>query len=152
MLRALAVPSTLLCREAVSLLDKERGVFPGGSSHFVLFSRGKKVAENCRQVPKTCTVLESFPEAIGCKRGSIQLLALLPGTHVLRHTAPSNTKLQALMGVAGGGARIRVAEEIRSLHAHAVIAIHCDVTLGPPANEGSLLLSFPVWMLVSLPP
>lgn len=101
------------CREALALLDQKRGVFPDGSSHYVLFSKGKKMAENCRQAAKTCTVLESFPEAIGCKRGSIQLIAVPPGTHVLPHTTPSNTKLQALVGVSGGGVRIRVAEETR---------------------------------------
>lgn len=33
---------------------------------------GRKVGNACQGVPKTCALLERFPEATGCKRGQVQ--------------------------------------------------------------------------------
>ena len=40
---------------------------------------GRKVGNSCQGVPKTCSLLERFPEATGCKRGQVH-------THTHTHT------------------------------------------------------------------
>ena len=106
--------------EALSLFDEEKLVFVGedgrSSSHFVLFSKGKKDLMNCQRAPRTCALLETFPEATSCRRGTIKFSSLPIHTHIAPHVGPTNTKLQILVGLdvdPQGGIRVRMAQDIK---------------------------------------
>ncbi|XP_016398217.1 aspartyl/asparaginyl beta-hydroxylase-like [Sinocyclocheilus rhinocerous] len=88
--------------EALSVLDSNSGQFlpedenlreTGDRGQFALWQQGRKVASSCRYVPKTCALLEHYPEATSCKRGQIQFSAMQAGTHVWPHTGPTNCRL-----------------------------------------------------------
>lgn len=82
--------------------------------HYVLFSKGKKNSKNCQKARRTCALLETFPEAAGCKQGTIKFSVMPPNTHISPHVGTTNIKLQVLVGLdmdAEGGMKIRVAEE-----------------------------------------
>ena len=84
--------------------------------HYVLFSKGKKNLKNCQRVPRTCALLETFPEAAGCKRGTVKLSSMPPRTHIAPHVGATNTKLQVLVALEmapEGAIRIRVAQQIK---------------------------------------
>lgn len=103
-------------REAMSILIRGTGTFWGNNPHFSLYSKGKKDADNCRKVPRTCAIIESFPEASSCKRCEVKFTALPPRTHVLPHVGPTNTILEVLVGLeTEEGVRVRAAEETRSV-------------------------------------
>uniref|UniRef100_A0ACB8FE22 Uncharacterized protein n=2 Tax=Sphaerodactylus townsendi TaxID=933632 RepID=A0ACB8FE22_9SAUR len=106
-------------------MDKGKGLFlpedenlreKGDWSQFTLWQQGRKNDNACKSVPKTCTLLERFPEAIGCRRGQIKYSVMHPGTHVWPHTGPTNCRLRMHLGlvVPKEGCRIRCAEETRS--------------------------------------
>lgn len=38
---------------------------------YPFFSLGRKNENACKSVPKTCALLEGFPEATGCRRGQV---------------------------------------------------------------------------------
>lgn len=100
-------------REALSILGQDK-TFPGQSSHFPLFSNGKKDAINCKKAPKTCALIETFPEAAGCKRGEVRFSVVPPRTHVLPFVGLTNTRLQAVAGLEmEGKLRMRSGEEER---------------------------------------
>ena len=87
-----------------------------GTPHYVLFSNGKKNLKNCQRARKTCALLETFPEASGCKQGTVKFSSLPPQAHIAPHVGYTNVKLQVLVGLdidSEGGMRIRVAEEIK---------------------------------------
>ena len=111
--------STVFSSEALALFDKERLVFAGeerSSPHFVLYSKGKKDLKNCGQAPRTCALLETFPEASGCRYGTIKFSSLPGRTHIGPHVGRTNTKLQVLVGLhmdPQAGIRIRVAEDMK---------------------------------------
>jgi len=92
----------------------------GGWTELMLFSNGHQGldgqwhSKNCELVPKTCSLLRHarLPELEGlptrhvsassqqakyCCR--VELLRLLPGTHILPHTAPTNQRLKAHLGL-----------------------------------------------------
>lgn len=106
-------------REALAIFDAEKMAFTAGKQeapHYVLFSKGKKNLENCRKTPKTCALLETFPEAVGCKHGTIKFSSIPPRTHIAPHVGGTNTKLQVLVGLdmdSEGGIRIRIAEDTK---------------------------------------
>lgn len=102
----------------MSIFVKESATFAtekmSGSPHFVLFENGKKNAANCQSTPKTCALIETFPEAAGCKRGIVKFSALRPRTHIYPYVEATNTKLQVTVGlVVDVGIRIRLADDTR---------------------------------------
>ncbi|KAJ8010638.1 hypothetical protein DPEC_G00077160 [Dallia pectoralis] len=111
--------------EGLSVMDKDTGLFrpedenltaKGEWTQVTLFQQGKMVAESCRRSPKTCSFLERYTEATGCKRGQIKFSVMQPGTHVWPHTGPTNCRLRLHLGlvVPKTGCKIRCTNETRS--------------------------------------
>ena len=106
-------------REALSLFNEDKAIFSTqdeSTPHFILFQNGKKNAKNCMHARKTCALVESFPEAAGCKRGTVKFSALPPLSHIFPFVGPTNTRLQVVVGLdmdSESGVRIRLAEETR---------------------------------------
>ncbi|XP_061522792.1 aspartyl/asparaginyl beta-hydroxylase isoform X2 [Phycodurus eques] len=110
--------------EALAVMDRNTGQFvpeeenlreKGEWGQYTLWQQGKKSATSCQAAPKTCSLLERFPEATGCKRGQIKLSAMRPGTHVWPHTGPTNCRLRMHLGlvVPKRGCRIRCTDQTR---------------------------------------
>ncbi|XP_062836403.1 aspartyl/asparaginyl beta-hydroxylase isoform X4 [Anolis carolinensis] len=110
--------------EGLAVMDKGKGLFlpedenlreKGDWSQFTLWQQGRKNEKACNSVPKTCALLERFPEAIGCRRGQIKYSVMHPGTHVWPHTGPTNCRLRMHLGlvIPKVGCRIRCAQETR---------------------------------------
>lgn len=110
--------------EALSVLDSNSGQFlpedenlreKGDWGQFTLWQQGRKVASSCRSVPKTCALMERFPETTGCKRGQIKFSVMQPGTHVWPHTGPTNCRLRMHLGlvIPSKGCRIRCTNQTR---------------------------------------
>uniref|UniRef100_A0A8C7FHL8 Aspartate beta-hydroxylase n=1 Tax=Oncorhynchus kisutch TaxID=8019 RepID=A0A8C7FHL8_ONCKI len=111
--------------EAQSVMDKTTGLFvpeeenlreKGEWGQFTLWQQGKKAGESCRSVPKTCGLLERYPEATGCKRGQIKFSVMQPGTHVWPHTGPTNCRLRMHLGlvIPKTGCKIRCTNDTRA--------------------------------------
>ncbi|XP_045066304.1 aspartyl/asparaginyl beta-hydroxylase-like isoform X2 [Coregonus clupeaformis] len=111
--------------EALSVMDKTTGLFvpeeenlreKGEWGQFTLWQQGKKAGESCRSVPKTCGLLERYPEATGCKRGQIKFSVMQSGTHVWPHTGPTNCRLRMHLGlvVPKTGCKIRCTNDTRA--------------------------------------
>nr|XP_015833407.1 PREDICTED: aspartyl/asparaginyl beta-hydroxylase isoform X3 [Tribolium castaneum] len=109
--------------EGVSVLSKD-GHFQAESENlkdtgdwkqFELFARGHKNANNCRKCPLTCKIIESVPDAKGCRRGQTKFSVMHPGTHVWPHCGPTNCRLRVHLGLqVPANTFIRVAEKTRS--------------------------------------
>uniref|UniRef100_A0A8C7M315 Aspartate beta-hydroxylase n=1 Tax=Oncorhynchus kisutch TaxID=8019 RepID=A0A8C7M315_ONCKI len=110
--------------EAQSVMDKTTGLFvpeeenlreKGEWGQFTLWQQGK-AGESCRSVPKTCGLLERYPEATGCKRGQIKFSVMQPGTHVWPHTGPTNCRLRMHLGlvIPKTGCKIRCTNDTRA--------------------------------------
>ena len=105
----------------MAIFDSKKNVFTATGDqketpHYILFSKGKKDSKNCQRVPKTCALLETFPEAAGCKRGTVKFSVLPPNSHIAPHVGSTNIKLQILVSLdldAEGGMRIRMAEDTK---------------------------------------
>ncbi|XP_074737999.1 aspartyl/asparaginyl beta-hydroxylase isoform X3 [Strix uralensis] len=115
----------LIRDEGLAVMDKKRSLFlpedenlreKGDWSQFTLWQQGRKNENACKSVPKTCTLLERFPEATGCRRGQIKYSIMHPGTHVWPHTGPTNCRLRMHLGlvIPKEGCRIRCAQENRT--------------------------------------
>ncbi|NXK77450.1 ASPH hydroxylase, partial [Amazona guildingii] len=115
----------LIRDEGLAVMDKKRNLFlpedenlreKGDWSQFTLWQQGRKNENACKSVPKTCALLERFPEATGCRRGQIKYSIMHPGTHVWPHTGPTNCRLRMHLGlvIPKEGCRIRCAQENRS--------------------------------------
>ncbi|XP_053098564.1 aspartyl/asparaginyl beta-hydroxylase-like, partial [Hemicordylus capensis] len=111
--------------EGLAVMDRGKGLFlpedenlreKGDWSQFTLWQQGRKNENACRSVPKTCELLERFPEATGCRRGQIKYSVMHPGTHVWPHTGPTNCRLRMHLGlvIPKKGCRIRCAQDTRS--------------------------------------
>uniref|UniRef100_A0A4W5NKU6 Aspartate beta-hydroxylase n=1 Tax=Hucho hucho TaxID=62062 RepID=A0A4W5NKU6_9TELE len=111
--------------EALSVMDKTTSLFvpeeenlreKGEWGQFTLWQQGKKAGESCRSVPKTCGLLERYPEATGCKRGQIKFSVMQPGTHVWPHTGPTNCRLRMHLGlvIPKTGCKIRCTNDTRA--------------------------------------
>ncbi|XP_031692105.1 aspartyl/asparaginyl beta-hydroxylase isoform X17 [Oncorhynchus kisutch] len=111
--------------EALSVMDKTTGLFvpeeenlreKGEWGQFTLWQQGKKAGEACHSVPKTCGLLERYPEATGCKRGQIKFSVMQPGTHVWPHTGPTNCRLRMHLGlvIPKTGCKIRCTNDTRA--------------------------------------
>ncbi|XP_041329666.1 aspartyl/asparaginyl beta-hydroxylase isoform X2 [Pyrgilauda ruficollis] len=114
----------LIRDEGLAVMDKKRSLFlpedenlreKGDWSQFTLWQQGRKNENACKSVPKTCALLERFPEATGCRRGQIKYSIMHPGTHVWPHTGPTNCRLRMHLGlvIPKEGCRIRCAQEDR---------------------------------------
>nr|XP_041569849.1 aspartyl/asparaginyl beta-hydroxylase isoform X2 [Taeniopygia guttata] len=114
----------LIRDEGLAVMDKKQSLFlpedenlreKGDWSQFTLWQQGRKNENACKSVPKTCALLERFPEATGCRRGQIKYSIMHPGTHVWPHTGPTNCRLRMHLGlvIPKEGCRIRCAQENR---------------------------------------
>ncbi|XP_051577012.1 aspartyl/asparaginyl beta-hydroxylase-like isoform X2 [Myxocyprinus asiaticus] len=110
--------------EALSVLDSNSGQFlpedenlreKGDWGQFTLWQQGRKAAASCLSVPKTCALLERYPEATSCKRGQIKFSVMQPGTHVWPHTGPTNCRLRMHLGliIPPKGCKIRCTNQTR---------------------------------------
>uniref|UniRef100_A0A8D3DIF0 Un-named hu7910 n=1 Tax=Scophthalmus maximus TaxID=52904 RepID=A0A8D3DIF0_SCOMX len=110
--------------EALAVMDQNTGLFipeeenlreKGEWGQHTLWQQGRKVGTSCQGVPKTCSLLERYPEATGCKRGQIKFSVMQPGTHVWPHTGPTNCRLRMHLGlvVPPHGCRIRCTNQTR---------------------------------------
>ncbi|XP_028288117.1 aspartyl/asparaginyl beta-hydroxylase isoform X3 [Parambassis ranga] len=110
--------------EALAVMDQNTGLFlpeeenlreKGEWGQYTLWQQGRKVGNSCQGVPKTCSLLERFPEATGCKRGQIKFSVMQPGTHVWPHTGPTNCRLRMHLGlvIPKQGCRIRCTNQTR---------------------------------------
>ncbi|XP_030204449.1 aspartyl/asparaginyl beta-hydroxylase isoform X8 [Gadus morhua] len=110
--------------EVLAVLDLKTGLFMpeeenlrerGEWGQYTLWQQGRKAGDACRSVPKTCSLLERFPEATNCKRGQIKFSVMQPGTHVWPHTGPTNCRLRMHLGlvVPEKGCRIRCTNQTR---------------------------------------
>ncbi|XP_061820989.1 aspartyl/asparaginyl beta-hydroxylase-like isoform X7 [Nerophis lumbriciformis] len=110
--------------EALAMMDSNTGMFvpeeenlreKGEWGQYTLWQQGRKAVDACQTAPKTCSLLEKFPEATGCKRGQIKFSVMQPGTHVWPHTGPTNCRLRMHLGlvVPKHGCRIRCTDQTR---------------------------------------
>ncbi|XP_055086142.1 aspartyl/asparaginyl beta-hydroxylase isoform X6 [Periophthalmus magnuspinnatus] len=110
--------------EALAVMDQKSGLFlpeeenlreTGEWGQYTLWQQGRKTGNACQNVPKTCGLMEKFPEATGCKRGQIKFSVMHPGTHVWPHTGPTNCRLRLHLGlvIPKTGCRIRCTDSIR---------------------------------------
>ncbi|XP_077022970.1 aspartyl/asparaginyl beta-hydroxylase isoform X7 [Tamandua tetradactyla] len=115
----------LIRDEGLAVMDKTKGLFlpedenlreKGDWSQFTLWQQGRKNENACKGAPKTCALLETFPETTGCRRGQIKYSVMHPGTHVWPHTGPTNCRLRMHLGlvIPKEGCRIRCANETRT--------------------------------------
>ncbi|XP_067836261.1 aspartyl/asparaginyl beta-hydroxylase isoform X2 [Heptranchias perlo] len=114
----------LIRDEGLAVMDREKGFFlpedenlreRGDWGQFTIWQQGRRTENSCKQVPKTCALLEKFPESTGCKRGQIKYSVMWPGTHVWPHTGPTNCRLRMHLGliIPKQGCRIRCANDTR---------------------------------------
>nr|XP_046226669.1 aspartyl/asparaginyl beta-hydroxylase isoform X13 [Scatophagus argus] len=110
--------------EALAVMDQNTGFFipeeenlreKGEWGQYTLWQQGRKAGNACQGVPKTCSLLERYPEATGCKRGQIKFSVMQPGTHVWPHTGPTNCRLRMHLGlvIPKQGCRIRCTNQTR---------------------------------------
>ncbi|XP_048214821.1 aspartyl/asparaginyl beta-hydroxylase isoform X1 [Perognathus longimembris pacificus] len=115
----------LIRDEGLAVMDTAKGLFlpedenlreKGDWSQFTLWQQGRKNENACKGAPKTCTLLEKFPETTGCRRGQIKYSVMHPGTHVWPHTGPTNCRLRMHLGlvIPKEGCKIRCANETKS--------------------------------------
>ncbi|XP_055288528.1 aspartyl/asparaginyl beta-hydroxylase isoform X6 [Moschus berezovskii] len=115
----------LIRDEGLAAMDKTQGLFlpedenlreKGDWSQFTLWQQGRKNENACKGAPKTCSLLDKFPETTGCRRGQIKYSIMHPGTHVWPHTGPTNCRLRMHLGlvIPKEGCKIRCANETRT--------------------------------------
>ncbi|XP_032229282.1 aspartyl/asparaginyl beta-hydroxylase isoform X3 [Nematostella vectensis] len=94
--------------EGLAIMDQKSGGFipeeenlrdTGDWKQFTLYQQGRKQVANCRKTPRTCAIMDTIPDAIGCKRGQVKFSVMLPGTHVWPHTGPTNCRLRSHLGL-----------------------------------------------------
>nr|XP_020750533.1 aspartyl/asparaginyl beta-hydroxylase-like [Odocoileus virginianus texanus] len=70
----------LIRDEGLAAMDKTQGLFlpedenlreKGDWSQFTLWQQGRKNENACKGAPKTCSLLDKFPETTGCRRGQV---------------------------------------------------------------------------------
>uniref|UniRef100_A0A8C5Q659 Aspartate beta-hydroxylase n=1 Tax=Leptobrachium leishanense TaxID=445787 RepID=A0A8C5Q659_9ANUR len=111
--------------EGLAVMDQSKGLFipedenlreTGDWSQYTLWQRGQKNEKACKHSPRTCSLLDRFPESTGCRRGQIKYSVMHPGTHVWPHTGPTNCRLRMHLGlvIPKEGCKIRCANDTRS--------------------------------------
>uniref|UniRef100_A0A671EA73 Aspartate beta-hydroxylase n=1 Tax=Rhinolophus ferrumequinum TaxID=59479 RepID=A0A671EA73_RHIFE len=77
----------LIRDEGLSVMDEAKGLFlpedenlreKGDWSQFTLWQQGRKNENACKGAPKTCSLLDKFPETTGCRRGQVPRMFSLP--------------------------------------------------------------------------
>jgi aspartate beta-hydroxylase len=69
-------------------------------------------AEACTAFPRTAAVVAGMPDAIACG-GVVMLSWLAPGTHLVAHCGPTNSRLRVHFGLCvPDGASIRVGQRV----------------------------------------
>ncbi|XP_040210196.1 aspartyl/asparaginyl beta-hydroxylase isoform X3 [Rana temporaria] len=125
LVRALEANWKIIRDEGLAVMDKTKGLFvpedenlreKGDWSQYTLWQQGRKNEKSCNSAPKTCALLERFPESTGCRRGQIKYSVMHPGTHVWPHTGPTNCRLRMHVGlvIPKTGCKIRCANDTRS--------------------------------------
>ncbi|XP_043221506.1 aspartyl/asparaginyl beta-hydroxylase-like isoform X5 [Amphibalanus amphitrite] len=121
--------------EMLALLDSERpedGFQPeqeqlskeGDWKQYTMYRRGRKNQYACVKTPRTCEIIDKFPEAAGCRRGQVKFSMLAPGSTVWPHTGPTNCRLRLHLGIkVPPGTGIRVAGEKRTWEEGKVLII-----------------------------
>ncbi|KAM8822062.1 LOW QUALITY PROTEIN: aspartyl/asparaginyl beta-hydroxylase-like [Synchiropus picturatus] len=110
--------------EGLAVMDQNTGLFQpeqenlrerGEWGQYTLWQQGRRVSSTCQKVPKTCALMEKYPESTGCKRGQVKFSVMQPGTHVWPHTGPTNCRLRMHLGlvVPKTGTRIRCINQTR---------------------------------------
>ncbi|KAK6032958.1 tetratricopeptide repeat protein [Ostertagia ostertagi] len=81
---------------------------------FPLLENGHFNTENCRMAPQTCSILKEFRESSNASKSEMRFSALSSGAQILPHCGPTNSRLQAHLGlIVPSEARIRVGNEQR---------------------------------------
>ncbi|XP_033152398.1 aspartyl/asparaginyl beta-hydroxylase isoform X2 [Drosophila mauritiana] len=94
-------------------LLRDKGVW----QQYELYAQGRRVKDNCRRAPITCSLLEEFPESAGCRRGQVKFSVMQAKTHVWPHCGPTNCRLRAHLTLAAPEPEktsLRVAEQERT--------------------------------------
>uniref|UniRef100_A0A8C4PWA3 Un-named hu7910 n=1 Tax=Eptatretus burgeri TaxID=7764 RepID=A0A8C4PWA3_EPTBU len=110
--------------EALAVVDKQQSLFlsedenlrkSGNWKQFTLWQQGRRNEKSCLQTPRTCAIMERFPESVGCTRGQVKFSIMQPGTHVWPHTGPTNCRLRLHLGlvIPPDGCSIRCGNETR---------------------------------------
>ncbi|KPU76970.1 uncharacterized protein Dana_GF11291, isoform C [Drosophila ananassae] len=111
--------------EALELLGKtgffedeaEQLRHKGVWQQFELFSQGRRMGDNCQKTPKTCALVQQFPESSGCRRGQVKFSVMKANTHVWPHCGPTNCRLRAHLTLVAPEPKktlLRVAEQERT--------------------------------------
>ncbi len=81
---------------------------------FLLYERGRKLAENCAKVPTLAAIIDASKD-VRQSDGLIYVSRLSPGTHIAPHHGPTNSRLRCHLAVKvpEGDCRMRVAGEVR---------------------------------------
>ncbi|XP_070134664.1 aspartyl/asparaginyl beta-hydroxylase isoform X2 [Drosophila bipectinata] len=94
-------------------LLRDKGVW----QQFELFSQGLRMGANCQKTPKTCALVQQFPESSGCRRGQVKFSVMKANTHVWPHCGPTNCRLRAHLTLVAPEPEktvLRVAEQERT--------------------------------------
>ncbi|EDV55821.2 uncharacterized protein Dere_GG20567, isoform B [Drosophila erecta] len=94
-------------------LLRDKGVW----QQYELYAQGRRVKDNCRRAPITCSLMEEFPESAGCRRGQVKFSVMQAQTHVWPHCGPTNCRLRAhltLVAPEPERTSLRVAEQERT--------------------------------------
>ncbi|XP_016985387.1 aspartyl/asparaginyl beta-hydroxylase isoform X3 [Drosophila rhopaloa] len=92
---------------------RDQGVW----QQFELYAQGRRVKDNCRRTPITCSLLQEFSESSGCRRGQVKFSVMQAKTHVWPHCGPTNCRLRAhltLVAPEPEKTSLRVAEQERT--------------------------------------
>ncbi|KAK6061443.1 tetratricopeptide repeat protein [Cooperia oncophora] len=75
---------------------------------FPLLENGHFITENCKMAPQTCSILKEFRESSNASKSEMRFSALSSGAQILPHCGPTNSRLQAHLGlIVPSEARIR---------------------------------------------
>ncbi|XP_054368569.1 aspartyl/asparaginyl beta-hydroxylase isoform X6 [Mirounga angustirostris] len=141
----------LIRDEGLAVMDKAKGLFlpedenlreKGDWSQFTLWQQGRKNENACKGAPKTCSLLDKFPETTGCRRGQIKYSIMHPGTHVWPHTGPTNCRLRMHLGlvIPKEGCKIRCANETKSSFLCVTTYLGAVSTCDSPRSKLTLVL------------
>ncbi|CAH2285284.1 aspartyl asparaginyl beta-hydroxylase isoform X4 [Pelobates cultripes] len=144
--------------EGLAVMDQTKGLFlpedenlreKGDWSQYTLWQRGQKNEKSCKNSPRTCSLLERFPESSGCRRGQIKYSVMHPGTHVWPHTGPTNCRLRMHLGlvIPKEGCKIRCANDTRTWYEGKVLIFDdsFEHEVWQDANSYRLIFIVDVW-------
>ncbi|XP_077126664.1 aspartyl/asparaginyl beta-hydroxylase isoform X2 [Ranitomeya variabilis] len=158
LVRAMEANWKVIRDEGLAVMDESKGLFlpedenlreKGDWSQYTLWQQGRKNEKSCKAAPKTCALLERFPESTGCRRGQIKYSVMHPGTHVWPHTGPTNCRLRMHLGlvIPRQGCKIRCANDTRSWEEGKVLIFDdsFEHEVWQDANSYRLIFIVDVW-------